>query len=149
MSALHRFASVVSVVVAFTLVSSSMAFAQSALEGQMDGRRDGQRHETYAWAWSFAWGFFAGLIGWGGSVLYYGTRSPEPDTVDLLALEDKPREYQLAYLDAYEDAARGKMLLQSAVGGGLGWLTWMFVWSAAQSSAAHEGTTVPVVSISW
>lgn len=125
------------------------ASAQSALEGQIAGRMDGTRHPTYAWAWSFAWGFGAGLIGWGGSVLYYATRSPEPSPDRMLALEDKAVEYRLAYLDAYQNAARGKMLIQSAAGGGLGWLTWVAVLSIALASEGPHTYAVPLVRVAW
>ena len=151
----NQLRSVIAIWLAALLVVSFpvSAFAQGIVEAQLQGQAAGRQHPTYAWAWSFGWGFFAGLFGWLGSVAYYATRSPQPDTLTLLQLQDKSPEYRLAYLEAYRSAARSKMLTQSVIGGGLGWGTWLLVYSAASRQAAHDSAPtsvyLPLLSTSW
>lgn len=125
------------------------ALAQDAYTARLEGRAAGERHRTSAGIWSFTWSFLFGLIGAGGSVLYYATQTPEPDDLTLLDLANKSSEYRLMYLQAYEEAARKKQTTQAAVGAGLGLLSLILLNAAIGTAATGDTVHVPAIAVSW
>lgn len=123
----------------------------SSVQGTIDGRLAGRQHPTGAFLWSFAWGTLVGLVGAGVSVAYYAVQDPSPTAEALLTLSDQPTEYRVAYLDAYRRAAHGKMVQQSLIGAGLGWVTGIVITHASSSAALTDdgGTSVALASVSW
>lgn len=144
----HRFvAAFLACLMVFMLTTP--VWAQDAYTATLEGRAAGSRHRTSAGIWSFTWSFLFGLIGAGGSVLYYAVQTPEPDSLVFSELAGKSSEYRIAYLRAYGEAAKKKQITQSAVGSGLGLLSLILLNAAVGTAATGDTVHVPAIAVSW
>lgn len=143
---------VATIIILMVAVVAAPISAQSIAEGYLAGQAAGEEHPTSAGITSFTWGFLFGIIGAGGSFAFYAMQNPQPDNLARIELMDRDAEYLLAYMTAYRDAARRKMVRQSIVGGAAGMLAGWAVATAISISAAKDGdapAAAPVISIAW